>query len=360
MCDDMQSDKRLQDAEFADLKAYVDQLQLDNDDMKTKLSKAKNTISDLQCRSMRDNLIFTGIEEPEYNPDESEDTEKSLCDFLRTEMKIFDQLQFHRVHRLGKYERLDDAPRPIIAKFERYKEREYVRSMAPKILTGKPFGGREQFPKVVEDRRKLLFPEMKRARANKNNKVRLVRDRLFINNFEYVPPEKPAGQQNEIRSDYQSRRNGTNPRWDSANYRSTGGYNRPPYDGKLRYNYGSRVFQRSNQRADNYQDRPQSQELDFTLPISNQYETLSREEDHDRFENRKHKASSPLDSDLTLKRHREHQGSDTETSLNASYIEMTEMNSSEQLDKQSHDSENNQSNSVAANESCDDQTVTEA
>ena len=57
MCDDMQSDKRLQDAEFADLKAQVDQLQLDNDDMKTKLSKAENTIGDLQCRSMRDNLI---------------------------------------------------------------------------------------------------------------------------------------------------------------------------------------------------------------------------------------------------------------------------------------------------------------
>ena len=83
----MQSGKQLQDAEFAYLKAQVDQLQLDNDDMKTKLSKAENTISDLQCRSMRDNLIFTGIEEPEYNPDEPEATEKSLRDFLRTEIK---------------------------------------------------------------------------------------------------------------------------------------------------------------------------------------------------------------------------------------------------------------------------------
>ena len=166
-------------------------------------------------------------------------------------MKIFDQLQFHRVHRLGKHERLDAAPRPIIAMFARYKQREYDRSVAPIILTGKQFGVREQFPKVVEDRRKLLYPEMKRARTNKNNKVRLV-----INTFEYVPPEKPAEQQAEIRSDYQPRRNGTNPRLGNTNYRSTGGSNRPPYDGKLRYDYGSRVFQRSNQRADNYQGRP--------------------------------------------------------------------------------------------------------
>ena len=128
-------------------------------------------------------------------------------------MKIFDQIQFHRVHRLGKYERLDDAPGPITAKYERYKGREYVRSMAPKTLTGKSFGVRELFPKVVEDRRKLLYPEMDRARANKNSRVSLVRDQLFISNFEYVPTEKPAGQQNEIRSDYHPRRNGTNPRW---------------------------------------------------------------------------------------------------------------------------------------------------
>ena len=29
---------------------------------------------------------------------------------------------------------------------------------------------------------------MKAARANKNNKVRLVRDKLFINDVQYIPP----------------------------------------------------------------------------------------------------------------------------------------------------------------------------
>ena len=33
-----------------------------------------------------------------------------------------------------------------------------------------------------------LYPVMKAAKANKNNKVRLVRDKLFINNVQYIPP----------------------------------------------------------------------------------------------------------------------------------------------------------------------------
>ena len=127
--------------------------------MKEQLVKAGNTITDLQCRSMRDNLIFTGIEEPAYNPDTPEDTEQSLRAFLQTEMQIHKPIQFHRVHRLGRIERLEDNLRPIIAKFERAKDREYVRSKAPKTLTGKPFGVREQFPKVVEDRRNICTPK---------------------------------------------------------------------------------------------------------------------------------------------------------------------------------------------------------
>lgn len=57
-------------SDIADLRDQVNQLQLDSDDMKAQLIKAENKISDLQCRDnlMRDILIFTGIEEPAYNP----------------------------------------------------------------------------------------------------------------------------------------------------------------------------------------------------------------------------------------------------------------------------------------------------
>ena len=38
--------------------------------MKDAFVKADRTIVDLQCRSMRDNLVFTGISEPEPEYDE--------------------------------------------------------------------------------------------------------------------------------------------------------------------------------------------------------------------------------------------------------------------------------------------------
>ena len=64
MCDDIKSDNRLQNSEIADLPANFNVLQDDNDAMKIKLSEAESAIIDLQCRSMRDNLILTGIDEP--------------------------------------------------------------------------------------------------------------------------------------------------------------------------------------------------------------------------------------------------------------------------------------------------------
>ena len=51
-------------------------------------------------------------------------------------------------------------------------------------MRGRRYGIREQFPRVIEQKRKMLYPVAKEARQNKENKVRLVRDRLFINNKE--------------------------------------------------------------------------------------------------------------------------------------------------------------------------------
>ena len=69
--------------------------------------KHERTLVDLQCRMMKDNLIFISIDEVVYS--ETSDTAK-------------------------------DNPRPVIAKFERFKDREYVRSLAPETLRGKKFG----------------------------------------------------------------------------------------------------------------------------------------------------------------------------------------------------------------------------
>lgn len=137
---------------------------------------------------MRENLIFTGIPESEVRRGEQENCEAIIREFLKSEMNITPDIQFDRVHRLGRYQSNQQNPRPIIAKFTNYKDKELVRQSAPKTLIGTRYGVNEQFPPEIENRRKLLYAEAKRARKNKENEVKLVRDRLFINGRQFVPP----------------------------------------------------------------------------------------------------------------------------------------------------------------------------
>ena len=137
---------------------------------------------DLQWRSMRENLIFTGIHDP---GDPKEDTETALRRFLSNEMNIDYDIPFDRVHRLGKYD--DTKTRPIIAKFERFRDRERVRLAAPAALRDKDYGVREQFPIEIENKRRVLYPIMKRYKQNSENKVVMARDKLYINDVQYIP-----------------------------------------------------------------------------------------------------------------------------------------------------------------------------
>ena len=104
-------------------------------------------------------------------------------------MTIKDEIPFERVHRLGRYKPDQEKPRPIIAKFHRFKDRGILRQSARDTLTGTQYGVKEQFPIEVESKRRTLYPIMKKARENKENKVRMVRDRLFINDNEVAPQQ---------------------------------------------------------------------------------------------------------------------------------------------------------------------------
>ena len=128
---------------------------------------------------MRENLIFTGIGEPSLARGEYENVELTLRNFLRIKLDITEPIPFDRVHRLGKFN--PEQARPIIAKFERFRDKEFVRKQAPRTLVNKPFGVNEHYPVEMENKRKLLYPEVKKARRNTENKVKFVKDRLFVN-----------------------------------------------------------------------------------------------------------------------------------------------------------------------------------
>ena len=192
------SDRTRIDNALYDLSCQMKDLQSDNKDLQNKQSKTESKVIDLQCRSMCENLIFSGIdEEIKVNSEgvKYEESETVLKKFLREEMDITTPIEFDRVHRLGPIktpqsnqdEDENTNPRPLIAKFERYKDKQFVKMVAPTTLRNKKFGVNEQYPKEIEETRKTLYGEMKRAKRNPDNKVRMVRDRLYVNDVRIMP-----------------------------------------------------------------------------------------------------------------------------------------------------------------------------
>ncbi|CAG2252399.1 unnamed protein product [Mytilus edulis] len=135
----------------------------------------KERVLDLQCRSMKNNLVFTGL----YNV-RDENTEELLRCFLYNELGIDYKIEFGNVHRFGRYQ---GGGRPIVARFLYHCDLQYVLDNAYRLRNTR-YGIKQQFPKEIEDRRRKLYPIMKEAKRNRKIAT-LVRDRLFIDNELY-------------------------------------------------------------------------------------------------------------------------------------------------------------------------------
>ena len=112
----------------------------------------KAQLVDSKCREMRDNLVFTNIEEvmkTSFTGKLFEDTETVLSDFLCSKLNL-NSIKFERVHRMpSNRDPQRNTPRPIVAKFTYFKEREEVRRSGY-MLKGTKCGRNEQFPKEIE------------------------------------------------------------------------------------------------------------------------------------------------------------------------------------------------------------------
>lgn len=144
--------------------------------------KLQSEIVDIRARSMRSNLVLYNLPEKE-----KEDPFKTVRDLFSVKMKIDEnqEIEIERAHRIeGK--RDDGKPRPIVVKFLRYQDKEYVRKSAY-LLKGTRIGIAEQFPKEIAETRKRLYPIMKKAKQD-GNTAKLVKDKLYINGQRYRGP----------------------------------------------------------------------------------------------------------------------------------------------------------------------------
>ena len=154
------------------------------------LADMKEAILDLQCRSMKNNLVFHGI--PEMV---SENTEETLRKFFKDQLKIDKFIEIGNTHRFGKKGNYDGKQkhRPIVARYIYHKDLRMVLSAGPQ-LKGTSYGINQQYPPEIEERRRKLYPKLKEAKDN-GKRATIIRDKLIIDGKLYVPPketERPA------------------------------------------------------------------------------------------------------------------------------------------------------------------------
>ncbi len=155
----------------------------------------KADITDLRARTMRDNIVITGLQE-----DEGENLPEKVNSLLHsidvdTNNGNTGPISFDRIHRFGGNPK---GPRPIVAKIHDFKDKITIINNAPKlkkITEGNdppqpgdppkiPIFINDQLPEEMAERKKQAFAKI---RANKMKpdhlqvKMKLIQDRLYIN-----------------------------------------------------------------------------------------------------------------------------------------------------------------------------------
>ena len=196
------------ETEMHNLRSENSRLKTKVSELESKCSKVTEDLLEIKARSMQESLLFFGIAEASLG--ENDYTETKLRDILVTELKApndrIQRIVFDRVHRIGRpYTDPSTGrvkPRPVVAKFENYTDREYIRKMGIELNKQRiGFSIREHFPPEIEERRKTLYPVLRSFAKDERNRVALVRDELYINGKLYegdpvaFDPNRPINKQ---------------------------------------------------------------------------------------------------------------------------------------------------------------------
>ncbi|XP_072174589.1 uncharacterized protein [Diadema setosum] len=174
------------DQNIQELKTQIPKLE---SKLKEETEKVNQELDGMQSYISRENLLFHGLPQKE----EREDSEKVLRQFfvehLKLEREKVEGIEFQRAHRVNATG-ITGRPRPIIARFLRYKDRTIVMQNA-KNLKGTSMYITEDLPKRVRDLRREQMPAMRAARAAGKLAYFSRREpwKLFVDRV-YMPMEK--------------------------------------------------------------------------------------------------------------------------------------------------------------------------
>ena len=133
--------------------------------LEEKIADLENKNLYLEAYSRRENIKFENIEEEPEPNGRQEDTETVLRNFLETELGYKDarSVEIQRVHRLNS--KKDAKPRPIIARFLRYKDCEQILAMGRR-LKDTDYKMYQDLPYGIVERRRKQMEIFKTARRN--------------------------------------------------------------------------------------------------------------------------------------------------------------------------------------------------
>ena len=143
------------------LESALNKERLDKAKLISHVEKLQDRLIQVESQSRRDNLLIDGIQESD-----NEKCEELVIDFFKNKLKLDDahKIQIVRCHRVGPKRRTSPKPRSLIVKFHWYGDRMRV-WQARRQLQGTATYLNEDFPKEIVDRRRVLRPVLKKAKA---------------------------------------------------------------------------------------------------------------------------------------------------------------------------------------------------
>ena len=163
----------------------VKQLKAETERLKAEKKRSAEKLVDLEARSRRNNLIFHGIPE---TGDPNEDCHDKILSFIQDHLKCDSRhVAIQRAHRLGAPRRSGgttfvgskaNAPRPIIASFVDFKQKELIRGKRHSLKA--PYGLSEDLPLEIRNARKSLADAMKKYREEGKRATILYPCRLLV------------------------------------------------------------------------------------------------------------------------------------------------------------------------------------
>jgi hypothetical protein len=163
------------------LKAELDQVKLEKAQLASQQKELHEKLIKLESHSRRDNLLFEGVSESD--PD---DVHKKLKSIFKDKLKINnpDDIKIVREQSLGrKYTGPGNTPRPIIVNCHWFGDRMAIWKAKTNLQASTVYIS-EDYPKEINDRRRILKPIMMKAKQEKHAAFLNV-DKLFIDGKQY-------------------------------------------------------------------------------------------------------------------------------------------------------------------------------